>query len=203
MGNREDLLVGARRCLAEKGYGRTTVRDIAAAADVSMAAIGYHFGSREALLNAAVIESIRAWGDEVDSARHEPPDPEHTPAERFEAMWTELMATFTGARRADALASIEAFVQAQHSAQLRDQMAAALREGRSGLTAAFLDTNEDTVSQVEVRTLGSVQMALLTGLLVQCLTAPEDAPTARELLTGLRDLVDRVEPADGAPDVPD
>ncbi|MGH4006514.1 MAG: TetR family transcriptional regulator, partial [Pseudonocardiaceae bacterium] len=44
MGNREDLLAGAKRCLYEKGYGRTTARDIAAAAGgVSLAAIGYHF----------------------------------------------------------------------------------------------------------------------------------------------------------------
>src|SRR3979411_3406647 len=46
MGNREDLLTGALLCLKEKGWARTTVRDIAAAAGVNHAAIGYHFGSR-------------------------------------------------------------------------------------------------------------------------------------------------------------
>ncbi len=61
MGNREDLLAGARRCLFEKGYSCTTVRDIATAAGgVSMAAIGYHFGSKEALLNEALAEANRA-----------------------------------------------------------------------------------------------------------------------------------------------
>ena len=34
MGNREDLLAGAKKCLYEKGYARTTARDIASAADV-------------------------------------------------------------------------------------------------------------------------------------------------------------------------
>ena len=29
MGNREDLLAGAKKCLYEKGYARTTARDIA------------------------------------------------------------------------------------------------------------------------------------------------------------------------------
>jgi AcrR family transcriptional regulator len=54
MGNREALLSGAKQSLLEKGYDRSTVRDITAAAGgVSMAAIGYHFGSREALLTAA------------------------------------------------------------------------------------------------------------------------------------------------------
>jgi AcrR family transcriptional regulator len=32
MGNREALLEGARECLSERGYARTTARDIAAAA---------------------------------------------------------------------------------------------------------------------------------------------------------------------------
>ncbi|WP_031080407.1 TetR family transcriptional regulator, partial [Streptomyces sp. NRRL WC-3549] len=40
MGNREDLLKGAKQCLVERGWARTTVRDIAAAAGVSHAAIG-------------------------------------------------------------------------------------------------------------------------------------------------------------------
>ena len=35
MGNREDLLAGAQRCLYEKGYARTTARDIASASGVS------------------------------------------------------------------------------------------------------------------------------------------------------------------------
>ncbi|MET1071471.1 MAG: TetR family transcriptional regulator, partial [Umezawaea sp.] len=34
MGNREDLLVGAKRCLLDKGYARTTARDIATEAGV-------------------------------------------------------------------------------------------------------------------------------------------------------------------------
>ncbi|MGH3648185.1 MAG: TetR/AcrR family transcriptional regulator, partial [Micromonosporaceae bacterium] len=51
MGNREALLEGAKRCFHEKGYARTTARDIAQASGVSLAAIGYHFGSKEALMN--------------------------------------------------------------------------------------------------------------------------------------------------------
>jgi AcrR family transcriptional regulator len=42
VGNREQLLEAAKRCLYEKGYSRTTARDIATAANVSLAAIGYH-----------------------------------------------------------------------------------------------------------------------------------------------------------------
>ena len=65
MGNREDLIAGAKRCLIEKGYAHTTARDIAAASGVSLAAIGYHFGSKDALMNQAVYESVGEWADEV------------------------------------------------------------------------------------------------------------------------------------------
>lgn len=49
MGHREDLLEGAKRCLLEKGYARTTARDIGAASGTNLASIGYHYGSKEAL----------------------------------------------------------------------------------------------------------------------------------------------------------
>ncbi|MGH3910201.1 MAG: TetR/AcrR family transcriptional regulator, partial [Pseudonocardiaceae bacterium] len=68
MGNREALLAGAKQCLYEKGYGRTTARDIAAASGVSLAAIGYHFGSKEALLNAALMQATMEWGEELERA---------------------------------------------------------------------------------------------------------------------------------------
>ncbi|MGH8881492.1 MAG: TetR/AcrR family transcriptional regulator, partial [Stackebrandtia sp.] len=51
MGNRQQLLDAAKQCLFDKGYERTTVRDISDLAGVSKAAIGYHFGSKEALMN--------------------------------------------------------------------------------------------------------------------------------------------------------
>lgn len=75
MGNREDLLAGARRCLEEKGYLRTTVRDIATASKVSMAAIGYHFGSREVLLNQALFAAMDEWaaGPDGSPGRATPP----------------------------------------------------------------------------------------------------------------------------------
>src|SRR5215471_12981330 len=95
MGNREDLIAGARRCLEEKGWARTTVRDITAASGgVSMAAIGYHFGSREALLNAALIEAIDEWGTHTGRALAAFGVEGATPAERYEAMWDEIIKSF-------------------------------------------------------------------------------------------------------------
>ncbi|MGH3839469.1 MAG: TetR family transcriptional regulator, partial [Pseudonocardiaceae bacterium] len=41
MGHREALLDGARRCLLERGYARTTARDLVAASGTNLASIGY------------------------------------------------------------------------------------------------------------------------------------------------------------------
>nr|WP_199834432.1 TetR family transcriptional regulator [Streptomyces sp. NRRL F-5755] len=47
MGHREDLWEGAKRCLLDKGYARTTARDIVAASGADLASIGCHYGPKE------------------------------------------------------------------------------------------------------------------------------------------------------------
>ncbi|MGK4584368.1 TetR/AcrR family transcriptional regulator [Kitasatospora sp. HPMI-4] len=188
MGNREDLLAGAKQCLQDKGYARTTVRDIASAAGVSMAAIGYHFGSREELLNAALLQAIDEWGVEIGRAVAGAVDPDATSAEQYEAMWTQAIRTFDS-HRSLWVASVEAFVQAERSPGLRRQIAAGQAEGRRGVTAGLLGTPEEAVPEASTRTLGAVQMALLSGVMMQSLTDPDGAPSAAEIVAGLRGLI--------------
>src|ERR1700729_1697120 len=99
MGNREDLIAGAKRCLIEKGYSRTTARDIAAASGVSLAAIGYHFGTKEALLTAALMNAISDLDIEFRHAATAEANPNATPMERFESKWTKLIGSFTAHRQ--------------------------------------------------------------------------------------------------------
>src|ERR1700677_3286786 len=94
MGNREALLLGAKRCLLEKGYARTTARDIASAARVSLAAIGYHFSSKEALLTEALVLAIGDWDKEFREALMSDVPADADPIERFEATWARLIKTF-------------------------------------------------------------------------------------------------------------
>ncbi|MEV7908008.1 TetR/AcrR family transcriptional regulator, partial [Streptomyces anulatus] len=174
-------------------WARTTVRDIAAAAGVSMAAIGYHFGSREALLNAALIQAIDEWGVETGQTLSSVYDDETAdPAERYQAMWTRLLKSF-GPHRKLWLASIEALLQAEHSPDLRRYVAAGQREGRKGLAAILEGVEEDTLRESTVRTVGSVQLALLSGLMVQALIDPEQTPSGAEVLEGLRAIMARVD----------
>ncbi|MGV9776260.1 TetR/AcrR family transcriptional regulator [Streptosporangium sp. NPDC003464] len=200
MGNREDLLAGARRCLEEKGWARTTVRDISAASGgVSMAAIGYHFGSREALLNAALIQAIDEWGAETGRTLAAYGDPASTPAEQYEAMWTRIIESFSEHRKLW-LATVEALLQAEHSPDLRQYLAGAQKEGRRGLAATLLGTPEEELPDPTTRTVGSVQLALFSGVMLQWLTDPGQSPSGPEVLQGLRAIVAGLGPATGTGD---
>src|SRR5688500_3617892 len=163
MGHREKLLAGAKRCLYERGYARTTARDIVAASGTNLASIGYHFGSKEALLNAAMIEAIDEWGDELERALITDIDVgSMDPIERFESIWTRVIASF-GTHRPLWVASFEAFVQAQRSPELLTQLAAGHEEARFGLAALFQGIDESMVDERAVRTLGSFYLALMSG----------------------------------------
>src|SRR3954471_22015475 len=99
MSRREDLLEGAKRCLLEKGYARTTARDVVAASGTNLGSIGYHYGSLEALLNAAVMAAIDEFADELSHAMTAGVDPNATPRERFERYWTRVLDAFAANRQ--------------------------------------------------------------------------------------------------------
>ncbi|MFF2350089.1 TetR/AcrR family transcriptional regulator [Kitasatospora sp. NPDC058115] len=183
MGNREDLMAGAKRCLIEKGYGRTTARDIATASGVSLAAIGYHFGSKEALLNAALIEATGEWGLMVAAVVARADEASDDPEERFVAVWDGVRETIAEHRGLWA-SQFEAMVQVERAPELREALAGVQKDGRLGLAAVFQGLPEvpDTAEELA---RGAFYQALLVGLAGQWLAAPELAPGGRDLLRGL------------------
>lgn len=184
MGNREDLLAGARQCLFEKGYARTTVRDIATAAGgVSMAAIGYHFGSKEALLSEALAEANREWGVELERALTDAAPPDSTPLERFTAQWTAVIESLRRHRGLWA-ATFDTIAQGGHDPATRDALAAGLAEARAGLARLFANIDEADTEQG--RMIGTFYQALLTGLAAQYLVDPEHAPSGADLAEAVR-----------------
>lgn len=58
---RARLLQGTLACLRSRGLAGTTSRDIAAAAGVNVAAITYHYGSKDELVSRALLQAVRAW----------------------------------------------------------------------------------------------------------------------------------------------
>lgn len=177
MGNREALLDGAKRCLYEKGYSRTTARDIATASGVSLAAIGYHFGSKENLLQAALFEAMREWGEDLIHSFATEIDPDASPAERFEARWRRVIESFER-HRPFWLMQFELVLQADHVPELRKMLAAGVEAGRRGLVDLFASDPE----------LGAFHQVMLTGVLMQWLIDPVTAPTAADLTKSLQQI---------------
>jgi AcrR family transcriptional regulator len=189
VGNREALLDAAKRCLFEKGYANTTARDVATSAGTSLAAIGYHYGSTEALLNAAMIEAMGEWGEQlaVTLAQEAPDDADDKDADAlagFERFWTRVIESFEGQRKIWA-ASFELFALVDRVPELRRQLAEANEEARLGLGEVFggLDPGTDLA---RTRAVGSFYQALISGIVAQWLIDPERAPTAGEITEGLR-----------------
>jgi AcrR family transcriptional regulator len=59
---RELLVEVATRLIAERGIGNVSVRDITSAAGVNTAAINYHFGSKDGLVDAVVVRHAEHFG---------------------------------------------------------------------------------------------------------------------------------------------
>ncbi|MGH3907644.1 MAG: TetR/AcrR family transcriptional regulator [Pseudonocardiaceae bacterium] len=192
MGNREALLAGAKQCLYEKGYGRTTARDIAAASGVSLAAIGYHFGSKEALLNAALMQATMEWGEELERALTTDIDPDATPIERFEAVWTRVIESLAAHRPLWA-AQFEIFAQIDRAPEIREFLADAQQQGRLGL-ASLLQNIDPAVDEGKAHAVGGFYHALLSGVLVQWLTDPDSAPSGHDLADALRTILADIGP---------
>ncbi|MFJ6597687.1 TetR/AcrR family transcriptional regulator [Streptomyces violaceusniger] len=190
MGHREQLMAGAKRCLEERGFARTTSRDIAAAANAPLGTINYHYGSKEQLLNAALLESLDEWSEKVRSGSTEAA-PDSDAGTRAESMWARIIESGTTDRPL-VVAGVEALAQAERSADVRQQLAEAFERARTAL-AADLHGIEGTEEGEVARAVGSVHMALVAGLTQQWLVDPERAPSAREVATGLRRIAQALE----------
>lgn len=170
MGVPEDLLAAAKQCLSERGYARTTVRDIVAVSGSNLAAINYHYRSKDALLTQAMIE---ATGEAVTEVLKAFPD---DAKDWFEAFWADLIESF----RANPMvwrANVETLAQAPHlpdvRARLTEGQALAQRElGRR------LPGRDEAGAQV--------LLTLLIGLLVRWQIDPDNAPTAHDLAVGIQ-----------------
>lgn len=183
MGNREDLIAGAKICLREKGYARTTARDITAAAGTSLASIGYHFGSTEALMNAALFEAVDDWAGEFQRVLTVELDGIAGPVARFEAFWARVIESFTAHRELWA-AWFEVFGQLERVPALRQAIADGTEQARA-LWVSMIQELDPAADAERTRALGSLHHAILGGVMVQWLVDPDRAPSARELTEAL------------------
>lgn len=170
--NRAALLKGARACLDERGYARTRARDVASAAGVSTAAIGYHFGTTEALLVEALLQGLEEWSAQLDSrlaGMPRPQDPDH-----LAAVYRCVVESFPGHRGVLA-ASFELIAQADDHPEVREQLRQSLHHARRSLAQQMLGVDAE-VDQHRADRVGAACYAMLSGLIVQWLVDPDSLP---------------------------
>ena len=187
---REALLEGALECIQEKGYARTTARDIVAASGTHLASIGYHFGSKDKLLDAALTEGYRRWLGRLAAGvmREGPP---LDPAELVNRMARQLPESFEE-NRGLAVAFVEALPQTQHSEEVRADLAGQYREARTAV-ATLIEAAlaaAGVSGSLDSRTVAGALTAMFDGLLIQWLIDPNDAPSGEALASAGERILD-------------
>jgi AcrR family transcriptional regulator len=188
MGHREDLLEGAKRCLLAKGFVRTTARDIVKESGTNLASIGYHYGSKDALLAQAYVALVEGMGDAFggDGTVDET---EPGSLERFERVWSDIIGTMKEPGSVWRL-SMEVLALGDRLPEVRDRLAAAQREAGRGLVPLLMGGREEDVSDETADTVGMFYVTLMTGLIAQWTFDPGTAPGSDQLAAGLRRVVE-------------
>ncbi|OLR94225.1 TetR/AcrR family transcriptional regulator [Actinokineospora bangkokensis] len=188
MGHRELLLTAARRLLEDKGYAHITARDLVAASGTNLASIGYHFGSKNGLLNAALGAVFEEWTDAL--AEVALADPASSPVERAHLTWATVLRHLAD-KRALLLSFVEALAQAERDPALREQLAALQHRTRTRIATIVASSYPDDVSPEDPRctAVAGFILAVCDGLALQWLLDPTRSPSPDHLLSGLADLL--------------
>src|SRR3954470_20744098 len=189
MGHREDLLEGAKRCLLEKGFARTTARDIVKESGTNLASIGYHYGSKDALLAQAYISLVEGVSDTFGGAGDGVIEGAPGSLERFRAVWTGIVDSM---REPGSMWRLSMEVMTIELPEVRDHLSRAQREGGRGLVALLMGLPEEEVSDESADTLGRFYLTLMTGLIAQWTFDPKTAPDGEALTEGLRQVIEGV-----------
>jgi AcrR family transcriptional regulator len=184
-GHRARLLAAATECLREKGYARTTARDLVAASGTNLASIGYHFGSKEALLNEAIAQGFADWTAAVESAMFAAEGA--GAAERFQASLEAMIGRFDELRPF-LVSFVEALPQAIRTESLRERLATAYTESRAAsaeMVRWAVESAGVEVTDAQAQALAAVGMAICDGMMLQWLLDPAETPSSAAVMEGL------------------
>ncbi len=187
MGHREDLLEGAKRCLLAKGFVRTTARDVVKESGTNLASIGYHYGSKDALLAQAYVEMVEGMSDAFEGGGELSGEPGSI--ERFAEVWSNIIGTMRDPGSMWRL-SMEIVVMGDQLPEVREHLARAQRGGARGIVTLFHGGREEDVPEETVDTLGYFYLTLMMGVMAQWTFDPKTAPEADQLAEGLRQVIE-------------
>jgi AcrR family transcriptional regulator len=181
-GTREAILVAAQACFAESGYTATSIRSVAARADVDPALIPYFFGNKDKLFDAALradppTRELAALVQDGDLA-----DLGERLLRRYLELWespdtgARLLAVVRGASASpSASAMVASFMADEVMLPLAQAIGADRAELRANLTGAHLLGVATARYVLTVEPLASLRRDALVAML---------APFVQRLLTG-------------------
>lgn len=185
--NRGALLEGALTCLARMPSDQISARVLANEAGANLASIGYHFGSKDGLMTAAVVEGLDRWLERIDE-RLGSVDGEARPAERLHQALLAVDAT-----RADhegvARAFVVALARGHHDPEVSSRLVEGFLHTRPRV-ARLLDLGDDDAGT----DAGGILHALFTGLLVQSLLSDDLVIDGDRVLAALHRITERLAP---------
>ena len=184
--HRERLLDGALRCVRELGYAHTTARDIARVSGSNLGSIGYHFGSKEALLEEAMRLGFAAWLDELEQMAFA--EGGATPLARLRASWSNFTESLER-HRPLMVAFVEAIAQAERSEELRGHLAELYEESRTRVAELVRASLGSELRGDTARVVASFLIAVYDGVLLQWLVDPERASSGSELISALEETI--------------
>lgn len=169
----------------EKGYARTTARDVAGRAGTSLAAIGYHFSSTDELLQEAITEGFRRWRAQFTLVLAKNAD--RPAVEQLSAIGDELTRLFQDEGGLSTV-FLEALALADRtSGDVRGRVAASYEEDRVAVSE-LVRTLRGRAAGNE-RLVASMLLAVVDGLIIQHAISSNDAPSPREVLDLVAPLV--------------
>lgn len=177
--HRDALLDAARMLLRERGHASITARDLVAASGTNLGSIGYHFGSKDALLDEAAQLVFEEWTEAVGRTIAAPGDT--APLERLAAA-LRLAVDDVGELRPYFLAFVETVARSARSPEARGQVAAHYRKQRARVAEMVTAALGDALAPPEADRVGALIIATIDGLMLQALLDPEQLPSGDDLL---------------------
>ncbi|MFN2505032.1 MAG: TetR/AcrR family transcriptional regulator [Acidimicrobiales bacterium] len=167
---RDRLLRATRACVTDRGVAGTTSRAITSAAGANLAAITYHFGSKDDLVAEALLEGIR---EAVAPALAVLGRDDLEPPVRVALAVEALRSAFAEAS-SSAPGYVEALVQGRHLPRLREGMHELFAEIRRFLSDQM--TEQQAAGQlpawVEPEAMAALIVAAANGIVVQSVLEP-------------------------------
>lgn len=190
MGHKEALLIAARRCIEEIGYSRTTARDLVAASNTNLASIGYHYGSKEALLDKAIAQAFDEWTEQAISIALA--NSGTGPLERLALGWRAMLDSFAD-HRALLVSFVEAAAAARRRPELQKDLEHQYRTSRNRIAEQIRreldlpDVPNPSRGDLD-QVLASLAIAVSDGFALQWLSDPDRTPSGEEFLAALSTL---------------